>query len=99
MAALAAEGITIHPSPPVRAALPREDSYVSTKELDTATPSVENLPSLSYNDTNRLEELHLQDVEPTISRRTKILREVSCYLSLYISGYKRVVFRHAQAYS
>lgn len=88
MAALAAEGITIHPSPPVRPIVAREDSYVSTKELDTATPSAENLPKLSFNESNRLEELHVQDVEVTVSQRVKVLRELSCYLSLYISGYK-----------
>ena len=85
MAALAVEGITLQPSPSVRAIASQEDGYVPAREHDTVPPSEVDLP---VGNNDRVEELQVQDAQMTSSQRIKVLREVSCYLSLYISGYK-----------
>ena len=90
MAALAAEGVTIHPAPaaPTRAALPREDSYVTQKEATTPATPMGSLPDLTYQQDTRVESLQIQEPAFSVSKRIMVLRELSCYLSLYISGYK-----------
>ena len=83
MAALAAESIAIQPSAPERAVASREESPRASADLPPHA-----LPNLSYEGSiNRVENLHIQDVEVTVSRRNQVLRELSCYASLYISGY------------
>lgn len=70
--------------------------------LETACASVQELPkvgiiddgdlSLAHKHSNArdigIEELQIQENEPEVPRLTKNLRQASCYISLYISGYK-----------
>ncbi|KAH8117991.1 MFS general substrate transporter [Phellopilus nigrolimitatus] len=84
MAALAAEGVTIHA--PITE-IPIQQDEVSVKDLsvlETACPTVE---SLAVEDSRRPEEFQIQDSEIPVSRRLQRMRQASCYLSLYIAGY------------
>ena len=91
MAALAAEGITIYPEVLPKPALIHEDSFASQKESETAASSVKDLPNLAYtyDPESHPETFNIQDApEAPVSHRIMVLRQLSCYLSLYISGYK-----------
>lgn len=90
MAALAAEDITMYTGARATAALPRDDEYGSRNEPDVvAGPSFVSVPNLSYTYDARPESLEFQEApEAPVSRRIMILRQLSCYLSFYVSGYK-----------
>lgn len=85
MSACVTQTITAAPEPPVKAALVDEISRKNVG-LETANPSMQNLPSPAMH--GGMGELQMIDVEPTVSHRIQVLRQISCYLSLYISGYK-----------
>lgn len=88
MAALPAEDIAMYASTPATVVLPREDDYSHRKEPQAvADPSFVVVPNLSYD--ARLETLEVQDApEAPVSQRIMVLRQTSCYLSFYVSGYK-----------
>lgn len=77
MSACVTQTITTAPEPPIKATQVDEVSRQDVG-LEATIPSMHG----------GMAELQMIDVEPTVSRRIQILRQISCYLSLYISGYK-----------
>ncbi|KAI5119424.1 hypothetical protein M0805_009875 [Coniferiporia weirii] len=89
MAALVAEDIALHASATLTTVA--SDIRVPDKrtfaDLECAMPTVESL-SGGLGGGEIMEELQiLQEPEPVVSRRLQLLRQASCYLSLFIAGY------------